>query len=170
MIQLLPNPGLHFKSLIISGESLSFATTTSPTITFAALPSTYQRAIAVRVNINYTDKDGNTVTLTERRAKLIYNPDDFWRLDSSNFIVTPTGKRPVILIADRIYGKPSPTTGYIDYVKSHPTIDASNGTKFDDVGDNLLVLLIVRRYYQFIEEEGLVGTVNQEIGVFSGNK
>jgi len=165
VIHALKEPYLHFLELIVPDGAITFSSGSS------AYPSAnHQRTISVKVTSSYLDKDGDTITLTDRRARLTYDNDEFNRFDSSNFLTTPTGKRPMVLVANKLYVKPTTiTAGKITYIDSHPLITGDQDTVFDDVGDNLLILLIIRRYYQFIEEEGLVNSVNKEIGAFVGN-
>ena len=162
VINLLPEPALHFKDLLNINTALTFSSGS------VAYPANYQRAVAVKVSGSYTDDGGSSVTVTDRKCKIL-TVDRFAPLDSSNFVVTPTLKRPVAMLAEKIYVKPtSVTSGKLDWIKSHPTIDGSNGTKFDDEGDNALILHILKRYYMFIEEEGRAALKQQEIDRMGG--
>lgn len=163
VINILQDP-MHFPSLLVVDGALTF---TSGSVAF---PSLYQRHVALKVTSTYTDKDGSTVTSTDRRAQIFTAPDEFAKYDSSNFLLTPTGRWPIALVADKVYVKPtSITAGKFTYIKSHPTIGASQATVFDDTGDNLLVLLILKEYYTYLEEDGVaaLAKVNEEIKGFS---
>lgn len=157
VIDLIKDP-IHFPSLQVTGEALTFAAGEED------LPSSFQLPRTVRVSASYTDLNGDTVNVTSRKAIIYTDPNDFHRFDSSSFVLTPSGKRPAVLITDKIYVKPtSITSGTMDYIKSHPTIDGSNGTKFSDKADLLLVLLIIKEYYTFIEAIEFADRVQLEI-------
>lgn len=152
-----PFDATHFPSLVAVDTALTFSSGS------AALPSGYQWFVSVKVTSTYTDKDGDTQTLTDRRARITTDPGDFDRLDSSNFLTTPDGRRPVVLIADTVKVKPtSITAGKITYVKTHPAL-SSNNTVFDDLGDNLLILHVIKEYYRFRELENFVQAIEADI-------
>jgi hypothetical protein len=68
-------------------------------------------------------------------------------------------ERPIVLAADTIRVKPATiTAGTIDYLKLHPTISGSQGTVFSQIGDDMLIHLIMSDYYSFIEEPELMAT------------
>ena len=149
VVNILQDP-MHFPSLLVVDGALTFASGS------VAFPSLYQRHVALKVTSTYSDKDGSTVTLTDRQAQIFTAPEQFARYDSSNFVLTPTGRRPLALIADKVYVKPTGiTAGKFTYIKSHPTLSASQDTVFDDTGDNLLVLLILKAYYTYLEDDGV---------------
>lgn len=160
LAQMQPFDATHFPSLVTTDEAITF---TSGAEALSDLTNTYQWYVSLKVDSSYTDKDGNTQTLTDRRARITTDPDEFYRLDSSSFLTTPDGRRPVALISDAIYIKPtSITDGKLTYVKSHPTL-SSNNTAYDDIGDNLLIMHIVREYYRFRELEQFVQVIDAEI-------
>lgn len=139
----------HFPSLTVRQTSLTFSSGS------ASLPTSYQRYISVTVTAN---------SVTYKRCRIFENHDEFNRYDSSNFILTPTTELPIVLMADKVYVRPSSiTAGKIDYIKSHPTISASQDTVFDDTADNLLLSRIAYRYYMFIEEFDLAANVLKEV-------
>lgn len=140
VIHILNDPS-HYPSLIVIDSSLTFSSGT------ASLPSDYELATSVKVTT--TDP-----AVTKRDCKLLFNPADFSKLDSFNFILTPDQDHPVVLVANgNAYVRPtSITAGYLDYVKEHPTLSATQGTVFDSIGDNVLINLILASYYGFIEE------------------
>ena len=149
VINILQDP-MHFPTLLVADGALTF---TSGSVAF---PSLYQRHVALKVTSTYSDKTGATQTLTDRNAAIYTAPNDFARYDSSNFVLTPTGRRPIALIADKVYVKPTTiTAGKFTYIKSHPTIGVDQATLFDDTGDNLLILLILKAYYTYLEEDGV---------------
>lgn len=157
VIDLIKDP-IHFPSLNVTGTSLTFSTGS------AALPSSFQLPRTVKVSASYTDLNGDTVSVTSRKAMIYTDPNDFHRFDSSSFVLTPSGKRPIVLITDKIYVKPTTiTSGTIDYIKSHPTIDGSSGSLFDDKGDTALILFILEAYYDFIEAMDAKAMVQKEI-------
>jgi hypothetical protein len=134
---------VHYPSLHNIDTALTFASG------YASLPSDYLLATAVKVTTT-------SPAVTKKRCRLFFKHQDFARMDSSNFILTPNQERPVALVADKIYIKPTTlTAGFLDYIEKHPTISGSQGTVFDVMGDNILVNLILASYYGFIEEEGL---------------
>ena len=109
---------------------------------------------------------------TVRRAKLYYHADDFERWDSSNFVLTPSSKMIVALISnDTIRVRPlataTPTfaTAYIDYIKTHPTMSAGQGTEFSAGADTILVALILSKIYDFLEEPELSKMALLEAGI-----
>lgn len=157
VIDLIKDP-IHFPSLHVSEASLAFSSGS------VALPASFQMPRTVTVSASYTDLSGGNVSNTKRKAKIYTDPNDFRRYDGSSFVLTANGKRPMVLITDKIYVKPTGiTSGKIDYIKSHPTIDGSNGTKFDDKGDNALVLFILKEYYDFIEAFEAKAMVEKEL-------
>lgn len=157
VIDLLKDP-IHFPTLNVTETSLTFSSGS------VALPASFQMPRTVTVSASYTDLSGATQTVTKRKAKIYVDPNKFHRYDSSSFVLTSNGKRPMVLITDKIYVKPtSITSGKIDYIKSHPTIDGSNGTKFDDKGDTALILFILKEYYEFIEAFEAKAMVEKEL-------
>lgn len=166
--EVMRRAAIYFRSLTVSDESV---TITSSAIDLTGLDYGLKRVISLSCTAAYADKSGDTVTVTAKRVRILDNPDDFNRLDSSNFIITPTAKRPVGLIAGNSL-KLKPTSGLsaalLTYIRTHPTIGASQDTLFDEMGDNLLILLIVKRYYLFLEEEALAAMVQGEINQLAG--
>lgn len=152
-----PFDATHFPSLVAVDTAITFTSGS------AALPTGYQWYVSIKVTSTYTDKEGDTQTFTDRRARITTDPAEFDRLDSSNFLTTPDGRRPVILVADTVKVKPtSITDGKITYVKTHPALSANN-TAYDDLGDNLLILHVLREYYRFRELEQFVQIIDAEI-------
>jgi len=147
-IILLGDP-LHFPALNVIDQSLTFSSGS------ATLPSNFwlpksdakkEQYLKSLVSLKVT---ANSVT--KRRTTLL-TPVEFARQDSSNFVLTPTVVFPVGMIADKVYVKPTTITqGYLDYVKTHQTISDSLGTQIDKKGDNILVRLVMARYYEFRE-------------------
>ena len=131
----------HFSALVEVDTSFDFSTGSK------ALPSDYELALAVKVTTT-------SPSVTKRNCELLFNPAEFAKRDSANFVLTPDQDHPVVLIADdKAYIKPTTlTTGYLDYVKTHPTLGSSQGTEFDSMGDNVLVNLVLASYYGFLEE------------------
>ncbi len=136
VIEMLKDP-IHFTALVAIGTNLGSLTLFAGK-KYAALPSSYLRAVAVKVGS------------TRRKCRLYFDPVEFSRFDSSNFVLTPNDNYPVALAADKIYVIPtSITTAYIDYIKSHPDLSGSQGTLFDGLGDEVLTLLVTAEYYKF---------------------
>lgn len=138
----------------------------------ATLPTDFGMAIAVKANVGGVSK---------KKCILTTDPQIFAQLDSANFLTTPTNEFPFVLIADgkaylksalggsitgyldyirkppfamaangNLYVKPtSHTTSKLDYVKNHPAV--SGGTKFSELGDEILVELIVAEVFGFLE-------------------
>ena len=102
VIQMLKDT-IHFKGLVVIGTSLSI--TTGSDYAYASFPSDYQKVLAI------------VVGSSDRKSRLTYDAAWFRRLDSANFVLTPTTDRPVSLIADKVYIKPCTlSSGKIDYV------------------------------------------------------
>jgi len=143
----------HYSELIEVDYSLTFASG------YEDLPSNYQKAIAVKVTT--TDP-----AVTKKDCRLFFDPAKFSRLDSSNFVITPTQRQPVALVAeDKVFVKPDTlTTGFLDYVKEHPTITSTQGTLFSPQGDNILVRFVLYDYYIFLEEPDLAAAQLKLIG------
>ena len=149
-IILLGDP-LHFHELNVIDTSLTFSSGSAALPTGFWIPKTeskkeqyLQGLVSVKVTAN---------SVTYRRATLL-NPVEFARQDSSNFVLTPTTIFPVVMIADKVYVKPADdtiTAGFIDYIKAHQTISDSNSTQLDELGDNVLVRLVMARFYEFRE-------------------
>ena len=153
VIRILKDP-VHFSSLIVPDTSITFSSG------YASLPTGYELALAVKVATT-------TPTVTKRNCELLFDPQEFAKRDSSNFILTPDNDHPVVLIANaRAYIKPTAlTTGYLDYVKKHPTITTSQDTLFDSMGDKVLIDLILSSYYGFLEEYELQANHQKLAGV-----
>jgi len=136
----------HFPALVSIDHSLTF---TSGSV---ALPSDFWWPKSANQQESMKDLLSLKVTanaVTKRRATPL-TPSEFAGFDSSNFVLTPSTKFPVWMIADQIYVKPTTiTAGYLDYIVEHQAI--SSGTQFDAVGDNVLVQLVMARYYDFRE-------------------
>lgn len=85
------------------------------------------------------------VTSSKLKVELLNDRSYAW-WDSTNFISTPTANKPIGLVAaDKVNIKPTTdkssnaiTQGYLDYFKKHPDIDASNGTLFSAIADDML--------------------------------
>ena len=145
VILILKDPK-HFPELVAIDESLTFSSGS------ASLPEDFwwpkltsqqndlYNLLSLKVTAN---------SVTKRHASLVL-PAEFARFDSSNFVLTPSDKFPVATIADKVYIKPTDiTAGYLDYITTHQAI--SSGTQFDAVGDNVLVALVMARYYEYRE-------------------
>ena len=150
----------HFTALVVTDSSVAFAAGS------VAFPDNYQRYVSLKVDSTYNDYSGSPISLSDRHAQITEDPGLFNRMDGSNFVSTVTGRNPLAFVSDKLYIKPtSITAGKLTFIKSHPEITSSVGTSFDDVGDNLLVLFILKAYYSFIEEAGetLLAVVLKEI-------
>ena len=94
--------------------------------------------------------------LSKKKCRLTLDPNIFATWDGGNFVLTPSQYQPIALVAgDKVFIKPTLSTGYLDYVKKHPTIGASQGSLFSPTGDNILVNLILADYYSHIQEPEL---------------
>jgi len=116
---------------------------------------------------DYEAPGGVKVSSSKLRAKLYATAEAFNMWDSSNFIVTPTTRKPIAFVANgKLYVKPtSYTVAYLDYIKTHPTLTGAVTTSFSTVGDTILVSLIVARCFDFLEEYELANTARFEAGV-----
>jgi len=142
----------NFPSLIKYGGSVAL------TAGSGNVPSDYQKALTVRATFaagTYSTMLGDT--------------EEFNRWDSSNFILTPTTRRPVSVIVDgTVKVKPtSATYALIDYIKTHPALSGSQDTLFNDIGDFTLVQLITARAFYFLEENQIADGILKEIGFMS---
>ena len=115
-----------------------------------------------------THTNGKVLVSGNRKSlfRLYDDPAKFAKWDSSNFVVTPTTRKPVALIANgQIRVKPTTiTTAYLDYVIQHPTL-ASNNTKYGKMGDAMLVGVIAGRCFDFLEEPDLANNARKEVGL-----
>lgn len=159
VIKLLPSPEDTMRDLVTIDAT---ATITSSQITF---PNDYKRFLSLVVSADYTDDSGSTVTVTKRNVKPFYNVNEFKRFDGSNPTLTASGRYPVCLLADKIYLLPESglNSAKLSYVKEHPTITTSQNILFNELGVNLLVLFILRRYYTFLEMFDMAETVSKEL-------
>ena len=141
---------VHLQALHTIDETISL------TAGSGNLPSDFERHLAVKCVVG-----SNNI-----KAQVYLDPEEFARWDSGNFIMTPTTRKPVALIAGgTLKAKPtSITTAYLDYLKAHPAI-ASNNTLFDAFGDEVLINLIVAKGYGFLEEYELQAAALKEAGV-----
>lgn len=107
---------------------------------------------AINVELPLAVKVGTSKLATE----MYQDPDDFNRWDSRNFILTPTTRQPVSLVANgRIYVKPtSYTQAYFDYLNKQPGL-ASNSTYFNSAGDEMLVNIVSSMAFGYLEEYDL---------------
>ncbi len=136
VVEMLKDP-IHYPALEVIGYNLG-ALTLYAGKKYAALPSNYLRAVTVKVGS------------TRRKCRLYFDPVEFSRYDSSNFVLTPVSDYPLALAADKIYVLPtSITAAYLDYIKKHPDLSGSVGTSLDGLGDEKLTLLVVAEYYKF---------------------
>ncbi len=136
VVEMLKDP-IHYPALVVIGHNLG-ALTLYAGKKYAALPSNYLRAVTVKVGSS------------RRKCRLYFDPVEFSRYDSSNFVLTPDSDYPLALAADKIYVLPTSTTAvYLDYIKEHPDLSGSVGTSFDGFGDEALTLLVVAEYYKF---------------------
>jgi len=147
----------QYPTLIVKNQSFTLAAGS------ATLPSNLNSTLSI------------TVGTTSRRARIL-DPDSFNKFDSRNFVLTASEDYPIVTIANgSMYVKPvselGEANGYIDFIKTHPAIDASNPTLFKDVADNVLVQLILSRYYDFNELPEMAVKARQIAGgLANGNK
>jgi len=125
---------------------------------------TYEAALVTGVTLVIS---GTTV----RKAKLFYDAAEFIKFDSSNFILTPGDKLAVAHAKlDSIYMRPindgsKYQSAYIEYIKPHPALSGSQDTEFDAACDDMLVLLILSRCFDFLEEPELSNMALKEAGI-----
>ena len=155
----LGNPNLHYRNLMVHQKALSIASGV------AALEADYFQPLSLTVKSIYSDKSGASVTISERNVKILDDPMDFQRFDEANFLLKVDNKRPICFISDKIYFKQVAgiSEGKFNYIKNHPLLSASQGTEFSALGDNLLILYIIKRYYKFLEMPDLVRQTDAEI-------
>lgn len=141
----------HFPALNVIDSSLTFSPFAGGS---AALPTDFwwpetkksQALLSSLISLKVT-----TSTSSKRNVRIV-DSAEFARYDNSNFVLTANEGLPIGMIADKVYIKPATiTTGYLDYIKKHQTIDSSHGTQFDNIGDNVLTALVISRYYAFRE-------------------
>ena len=136
----------HFPELVTIDGSLTFTSGSADLPDDFWWPKTakQQESMYDLLSLKVTAND-----VTKRHTSLV-SPAEFARFDSSNFVLTPSNKFPVGMIADKVYIKPTDiTAGYFDYINTHQAIE--DGTQFDAVGDNVLVALVMARYYEYLE-------------------
>jgi hypothetical protein len=92
---------VYFPTLVETDKSLTFSSGS------VALPSDFEYPVSLKVDADYQNNAGTTVNVSERSVRLLDDQKQFDTYDSVNFIVTPTKKRPVGLITDKIYIKPT---------------------------------------------------------------
>lgn len=147
-IILLGNP-LHFPSLNQIDKSLTFSSGKATLPSDFWFPKTEKQQKKFIENFISLKVTANSVT---KRHVPILLPKEFARQDSSNFVLTPTTVFPAGMIADKVYIKPTTIAqGYLDYITTHQTINDSNGTELDELGDNVLVRLVLARFYEYRE-------------------
>lgn len=158
VVEMLKDP-IHYPALVVIGTNLGSLTLYGGK-KYAALPSNYLRAVAVKVGSS------------RRKCRLYFDPVEFARYDSSNFVLTPDSDYPLALAADKIYVLPTSTTAaYLDYIKKHPDLSGSVGTSFDGLGDEVLTLLVVAEYYKFgPQRQDLADIAVQEAFGIAGGK
>lgn len=121
-----------------------------------SLPATFAAALTVKVLVGTTQKSV---------FRLYQDPAKFAKWDSSNFVLTPTTRKPVALVANgNLRIKPtSINTAYLDFAIQHPDL-ASNNTKYQINGDAMLIGLIAARCFDFLEETELARNARKEVG------
>jgi len=159
--ELTPIVSLALAKLDIPGE-LQALTTIGSSISLNAsgigtLPTDYETHLTAKVLVGSNQK---------RLYRLYSDPAKFAQWDSTNFVLTPTTRKPVGLIANgQIRIKPiTIATAYLDYVIQHPDI-ASNNTKYGKLGDTILVGAVAGRCFDFLEEPDLANNVRKEVGL-----
>ena len=122
-----------------------------------SLPADYEASVTVKVLVGSNRK---------RLFRLYKDASKFAQWDSTNFVLTPTTRKPVGLIAsNQLRVKPvSLSTAYIDYVKEHPDL-ASNNTIYEQLGDTMLVGAVAGRCFDFLEEPDLGNNIRKEVGL-----
>jgi hypothetical protein len=159
--ELTPIVSKKLTELGVSGE-LQALVTIGSTIALSgagigSLPSDYETHLTAKVLVGSNRK---------RLFRLYDNPSKFALWDSTNYVLTPTTRKPVGLIANgQIRIKPTTiTTAYLDYVIQHPTI-VSNNTKYGKMGDTMLVGAVAGRCFDFLEEVDLGDRARKEVGL-----
>jgi len=108
------------------------------------LPSDYgyYRALKGEITVN--------ATTVKRPAKIYDDPAEFAKFDGNSFATSPPEEYPQALIfGDDVSLNPaSITTAYLDYYKVHPTISSSQGTVWSDYADNVLLEMLIAKYYE----------------------
>jgi len=145
----------HFPSLNAIDTSLTFSSGKADLPSDFWLPKNEAKTEKYIEDFISLKVTANSVT---KRNVVLLSPGEFARQDSSNFVLTPTTIFPAGMIADQVYIKPtSITAGYLDFITTHQTISDSLGTEFDELGDNVLVRLVMARFYEFREFPDLQG-------------
>ena len=164
--KILKDP-VHYPDLVVPNTTVTFATESGDRT--ASLPSD---AAMFVVAGKYPALIVTGASASNRKARILYSAEDFRRYDSSNFILTPTEDRPIAWIGDKIRVLPTTlTSGKLDYIKVHPTIDGSNGTKFSELGDEILILFVVAEYYRSGPQRHDLaeGAISEAIGLANVN-
>lgn len=100
-----------------------------------------------------------------KNAIILESLESFSKWDSGNFVMTPSLLFPVaVIVSNAIKVKPTTiTSGKLDYVKKHPTVDSGNGTLFNQRGDNVLIQLVLSMVYQSLEKPELAKLALEQI-------
>ena len=140
----------EYPALITAAGSVALTTGSG------SVPADYQKVLAVKA----------TFAAGTYSAKLEKDMENFNSWDSSNFLTTPTTRKPVsVVVNGTVKVKPtSATYALMDYVKTHPAMSGSD-TLFSTMGDFLLVELIVSRAFFFLEEPELGMGILRELGI-----
>lgn len=102
----------------------------------------YYLALKCEITVNSTEK--------KRPARIFDDPSDFSRFDYVSFATTPPTEYPQALIAQgKASVKPETITkAFLDYYKVHPTISSDQGTVWSQLADNVLLELLIAKYYE----------------------
>jgi hypothetical protein len=129
---------VELESLIVFNKELSLSAGS------VNLPDDYAYYIGVKPETTFNG------VKKKRPARVFENPSDFAAFDNSSFSTTPPKEYPQALIASgKIRVNPeSATKLFFDYYKVHPTISSSQDTIWSDSADNVLVELLMAKYYE----------------------
>jgi hypothetical protein len=159
-IQLLKDP-IHFISLLVDAEPVDLADNAAKDAVYIDLDqlnSTFSRAVSLRVH----DDDDEYVFATQ-----LEDPEDFRRLDSSNFLTTQDDHDPVYTITGQaLLVKPRSATGrssYFSYIKRHTDlVGGSTETPFDAIGDRVFMDLVKAEYFRSVHEDEQMANVMEQ--------
>ena len=169
VIHMLKDP-IHFPGLAVDGEAVTLDDIPTKGIVhkqLSLLAYKFLRPVTLRI----VDDDG-----VYRSAKQIIDPEEFYSYDESNFLSTVDDKEPIFCITGgALVAKPRKTGGrasYFSYISKHTAVESdSTESPFDDIGDRIMMKLIIAKYYEAVtEEDQLAQSLRAEAYQMAGYK
>ncbi len=123
-----------------------------------SLPTDFAYPSAVKCEVTIDD------SAVRRNAQVYTDPREFAGFDGLSFATTALVHYPQSLIAaGKLSVKPtSITKAYVDYYKKHPAISSSQATLWSDLADNVLLELLVAKYYESRDDFEMQGIAIKE--------